>query len=567
MCMHGVPRSTRRGAFGMDASLLAWSARQQLAIERGRRQDDTVESVNEHTAEAAVSRLLLMRADAAGVPAVVSRSRRRYDALEARLDACGRSLGIADRRSPKRRRAPLEEKVEEERVQDVVLPPPLALRRPIAMGPLSLKLPLSQLPAEGSIEPDEAESKAAKLKRFSGVCSEICERLYLGSDIVARDLPKLQAHSISHVLNAAGTACANYHEDQLTYMTLQLYDSPSQELSPVLYSALDFIDTALGAGGSVFVHCQQGVSRSASIVIAYVMWKRQLSFIEAHAFVKERRGVAEPNAGFICALLELAKRLPSPPDLSPEPSDAPLPPRLYRLAPDFNAPAAQLVDTSKPRSSGPRRASFQGTSDGESLAAQLDPRTAFVLHVPPADSVYVYADTVYVRTETAAAGAVYVWFGGCARAEYVVAARSWARMLSKYELAPASVEEREGYESAAFCRALLGLGQVAGMPPTKASIEASSLQELRIQVECREQARYDADYGAGCVPVLTPSGPARSLPLESVIPPREQDAEEDATAATGADAKSQDGTTRPQSVQESMSTAMRDLLFDDDFSA
>ena len=267
--MHRGCPDQRGAAFGMEASLLAWSTRQQLALERRRRQVDAVESANEYAAEVAVSRLLLMRADAAGVPAVVWRSRRRYNALEARLDACEGALGIADRRSPKRRKASLEEEVEEEVVvKDVVLPPPLALRRPIGMGSLSLKLPLSQLPAEGSIPPDEAESKATKLKRFSGVCSEICERLYLGSDVVARDLPKLRAHSISHVLNAAGTACANYHEDQLTYMTLQLYDSPSQELSPVLYGALDFIDAALGAGGSVFVHCQQGVSRSCAVTLA-----------------------------------------------------------------------------------------------------------------------------------------------------------------------------------------------------------------------------------------------------------------------------------------------------------
>ena len=43
---------------------------------------------------------------------------------------------------------------------------------------------------------------------------------------VARDLPKLRANGITHVLNAAGVACPNYHEGSLEYLTLNLYVTP-----------------------------------------------------------------------------------------------------------------------------------------------------------------------------------------------------------------------------------------------------------------------------------------------------------------------------------------------------
>ena len=60
------------------------------------------------------------------------------------------------------------------------------------------------------------------------------------------------------------------------------------------------------------LHCSQGVSRSASLAIAYLMWKQNRTFDDTLAAVKAIRGVANPNIGFtcqvcaICALLQVA---------------------------------------------------------------------------------------------------------------------------------------------------------------------------------------------------------------------------------------------------------------------
>jgi protein-tyrosine phosphatase len=45
-----------------------------------------------------------------------------------------------------------------------------------------------------------------------------------------------------------------------------------------------------------------GVSRSASIVIAYLMKNRNLTFDSAYKFVKEKRTKIQPNPGFIAQL-------------------------------------------------------------------------------------------------------------------------------------------------------------------------------------------------------------------------------------------------------------------------
>ncbi len=52
-------------------------------------------------------------------------------------------------------------------------------------------------------------------------------------------------------------------------------------------------------GGRVLVHCMAGVSRSASLVIAYIMAKSRLSMLDAYSLVNHLRSVIEPNGHFL----------------------------------------------------------------------------------------------------------------------------------------------------------------------------------------------------------------------------------------------------------------------------
>lgn len=65
-----------------------------------------------------------------------------------------------------------------------------------------------------------------------------------------------------------------------THAPATLTDTPAEDILCVLYDTFEFMDRALAEGGRVLVHCSQGVSRSATLAIAYLMWKNKGSYDE-----------------------------------------------------------------------------------------------------------------------------------------------------------------------------------------------------------------------------------------------------------------------------------------------
>lgn len=59
------------------------------------------------------------------------------------------------------------------------------------------------------------------------------------------------------------------------------------------------------------MHCQAGVSRSATIVIAYLMKHTLMTMPDAYKYVRSRRPVVSPNLNFMGQLLEFERDLNS----------------------------------------------------------------------------------------------------------------------------------------------------------------------------------------------------------------------------------------------------------------
>ena len=61
--------------------------------------------------------------------------------------------------------------------------------------------------------------------------------------------------------------------------------------------------------GKVLVHCKAGVSRSATVCIAYLMCCKSMTFEQAFEFVRARRSIISPNISFMQQLIEFERVL------------------------------------------------------------------------------------------------------------------------------------------------------------------------------------------------------------------------------------------------------------------
>ena len=140
----------------------------------------------------------------------------------------------------------------------------------------------------------------------------IAEHVYLSNFFGAKNRAKLREAGITHILVCAQELPRAFASDSsLVYQQLPLADNPGQVIP--LDEALAFIDSCAAANGRCLVHCAAGGSRSASVVIAWVMRARRVGYDDALKAVRERRWV-EPNLGF-----ETQLRAWQPPALSPTP--------------------------------------------------------------------------------------------------------------------------------------------------------------------------------------------------------------------------------------------------------
>jgi hypothetical protein len=160
--------------------------------------------------------------------------------------------------------------------------------------PLSLMIPTGNTPRQNPFD--------------SSATHEILNCLYLGGASSALGREEMNKHRIDCVLNIS-TELDNCFEGEFEYKRIAIADEAESDIGKHLDEACDWIEKSRKAEKNVLVHCLAGMSRSATLVIAYLMKYEKMSLWEAYWHVKERRFCINPNTGFKARLIDYEKQL------------------------------------------------------------------------------------------------------------------------------------------------------------------------------------------------------------------------------------------------------------------
>lgn len=116
--------------------------------------------------------------------------------------------------------------------------------------------------------------------------NKILDNLWLGDMSAAYNKVLLKKYGMTHILTVASGIPPKF-PTAFNYKVVTILDSPSANLKAHFKSCINYLKNAMEQGGIVLVHCFAGVSRSATIVIAYLMQEHGMTLSDAIMYVRK----------------------------------------------------------------------------------------------------------------------------------------------------------------------------------------------------------------------------------------------------------------------------------------
>lgn len=133
--------------------------------------------------------------------------------------------------------------------------------------------------------------KASTINHLYPRMNEILPNLFLGDIEASQDLESLNSHNITHIISIL--AKSDFFVPTHNHVLITLNDGlPYKEKN--FEQGIAFIKNALETREGVLVHCMAGISRSSSMVGAYLMKELQHSPQKAISFMQTKREIVDP---------------------------------------------------------------------------------------------------------------------------------------------------------------------------------------------------------------------------------------------------------------------------------
>ena len=149
--------------------------------------------------------------------------------------------------------------------------------------------------SEENLKTIKGESQLMINKKYLRPLSQITENIFLGNIYDAQNKDKLIKLGITKVLSLITDSQLLFYPKTIEHKLIIIQDLPRENIIQYFGECLLFIND----DKKILVHCFAGASRSATIIIAYLMWKNQLDYVESCNILQKIRPIIYPNYGFV----------------------------------------------------------------------------------------------------------------------------------------------------------------------------------------------------------------------------------------------------------------------------
>lgn len=126
--------------------------------------------------------------------------------------------------------------------------------------------------------------------------NEVYPGIYVGDWNASLNKEKLHECKIKNILSVVN-GCAKNYPDDFKYELIHVNDDDWVNISEHFDKSVNFIKECLSKNEKIIVHCSRGVSRSVSLVMAFLM-SEGMEYEKALESIRSTRPQANPNPGF-----------------------------------------------------------------------------------------------------------------------------------------------------------------------------------------------------------------------------------------------------------------------------
>ena len=131
--------------------------------------------------------------------------------------------------------------------------------------------------------------------------TKMVDNIYLGNAYNASNFNQLDEFNITTIINVTNEI-PNYFEEleEFSYLNIPIDDTNSNTLLSSFEKANEYIknNQQEKTKTNILIHCYMGSSRSATVILAYLVKKYNFSLQQALELVKEKRPVVNINTKF-----------------------------------------------------------------------------------------------------------------------------------------------------------------------------------------------------------------------------------------------------------------------------